>query len=96
MNELTDYILEPGSQLYRYDIVQPPKEWSTDYTNTEINYIIDKRLNDKKSTIITTNLTPKQIEDYYLSSTASRLLNAYDNKYLLGEDLRRLKNANIK
>ena len=38
MNELTDYILEPGSQLYRYDIIQPPKEWSTDYTNPEYSY----------------------------------------------------------
>lgn len=67
----------------------------TDYTNTEINYIIDKRLNDKKSTIITTNLMPDQIEDGYLSSTYSRLVNAYDNEYLYGDDLRRLKNANI-
>ena len=67
----------------------------TDYTNTEINYIIDKRLNDKKSTIITTNLMPDQIESAYLSSTYSRLVNAYDNEYLFGDDLRRLKNVNI-
>lgn len=67
----------------------------TDYTNTEINYIIDKRLNDKKSTIITTNLMPDQIESNYLSSTYSRLVNAYDNEYLYGDDLRRLKNVNI-
>lgn len=67
----------------------------TDYTNTEINYIIDKRLNDKKSTIITTNLVPDQIEEIYLGPTHSRLENSFYNCYLAGDDLRRLKNANI-
>lgn len=38
MNELTDYILEPGSQLFRYDIVQPPKEWSVEFKNPEYVY----------------------------------------------------------
>ena len=67
----------------------------TDYTNAELNYIIDKRLNDKKSTIITTNLNHDQIEDLYLSSMHSRLENAYINRYLAGDDLRRLKNVII-
>ena len=38
MNKLTDYILEPRNQLYRYDIVQPPKEWSTVFKNPEYVY----------------------------------------------------------
>lgn len=38
MNKLADYILEPDSQLYRYDIVQPPKEWGTDFKNPEYIY----------------------------------------------------------
>jgi len=38
MNKLTDYILEPENQLYRYDIVQPPKEWSTVFKNPEYVY----------------------------------------------------------
>lgn len=38
MNKLADYILEPGSQLYRYDIVPPPKEWGTDFKNPEYIY----------------------------------------------------------
>lgn len=70
-------------------------ERSTEYTNVEINYIIDKRLNDKKSTIITTNYTPDDIESTYLSSTSSRLINAYDIEYLYGNDLRRLKNVSV-
>lgn len=70
-------------------------ERDTDYTKTEINYIIDKRLNDKKSTIITTNLVPDQIEEVYLSPTYSRLENAYEHRYLAGDDLRRLRNVII-
>lgn len=35
MNKLTDYILELGSQLYRYDLVQPPQDWNVNYKNPE-------------------------------------------------------------
>lgn len=67
----------------------------TEYTNSEINYIIDKRLNDRKSTIVTTNYTLEQIKNLYLISTYSRLANEYISCYLAGEDLRRIKNANV-
>ena len=67
----------------------------SDFTCTELNYIIDKRLNDKKSTIITTNLMLNQIRDNYMSQMYSRISHAYKKCYLAGEDLRRIKNANI-
>ena len=67
----------------------------SDFTNTKLNYIIDKRLNDKKSTIITTNLMLSQIRDNYMSQMYSRISHAYISCYLAGEDLRRIKNANI-
>ena len=70
-------------------------EYSSDFSKTEINYIIDKRLNDKKSTVITTNLIPDVQKARYLSPMCSRLDNLYKSFYLSGEDLRRLKNANI-
>ena len=35
MNQLKDYILPLGEKLYRYDIKEPPKEWSTDFKNPE-------------------------------------------------------------
>lgn len=71
-------------------------EYSSEFSKTEINYIIDKRLNDKKSTIITTNLLIDELKSRYLPSMCSRLENLYINCYLSGNDLRRLKNANIK
>lgn len=70
-------------------------EKTTEFSNAEINYIIDKRLNDKKSTIITTNLKTDDIENRYLGPTYSRLMHMYTKCYLFGEDLRGMKNANI-
>lgn len=71
-------------------------EYSSEFSKTEINYIVDKRLNDKKSTIITTNLVEDALKDRYLSPMCSRLDNLYINCYLSGNDLRRVNNANIK
>lgn len=69
-------------------------ENQTDFTNSKINYIVDKRLNGK-STIITTNLSPTELRNKYLESTSSRILSIY-RKYLLnGNDLRRVIYANI-
>lgn len=72
-------------------------EYSSEFSKTELNYIIDKRLNDNKSTIITTNLTPEHgdLKARYLLPMCSRLESLYKSFYLSGEDLRRLKNANI-
>lgn len=38
MNQLKDFILQPGTQLYRYDIKEPPQEWNTDFKNPEYVY----------------------------------------------------------
>lgn len=38
MNQLRDCILQSGEKLYRYDIKEPPKEWSTDFKNPEYVY----------------------------------------------------------
>lgn len=38
MNQLRDFFLQPGEKLYRYDIKEPPKEWSTNFKNPEYVY----------------------------------------------------------
>ena len=38
MNKLKEYILPIGKKLYRYDIKEPPKEWSSDFKNPEDVY----------------------------------------------------------
>ena len=66
-------------------------EYSSDFSRTGLNYIIDKRLNDGKSTIITSNLTDDELELRYLAPMCSRLDNLYHNVGLFGDDLRRFK-----
>lgn len=38
MNKLTNFILNPGCLLYRYDLKQPPEDWSVDFKNPEYVY----------------------------------------------------------
>ena len=38
MNQLKDYILRLGEKLYRYDIIEPPKDWSSNFKNPEYVY----------------------------------------------------------
>ena len=66
-------------------------EYSSDFSKTELNYIIDKRLNDQKSTIITSNLIDDELKNRYLAPMCSRLNNLYHNVGLFGEDLRRFE-----
>ena len=71
-------------------------EYSSEFSITELYYIIDKRLNDKKPTIITTNIFPDNLKDRYPSPMCSRLINMFKNIYLSGDDLRRVKYADTK
>ena len=57
------------------------------------NSIIDKRLNENKSTVITTNLNFNELKERYYENTISRLYGLYFKYFLLGEDLRRIKNG---
>lgn len=70
-------------------------ENTTDFVRTELYYIIDKRINIGKSTVITTNYTPKAIGDLYMEAMVSRL-NLYTKYWLKGNDLRRIKNGSNK
>lgn len=71
-------------------------EYSSEFSRTEINYIIDKRLNDRKSMIITSNRMTDELKLRYLASMCSRIDNLFKEYYLSGEDLRRNVNASIK
>lgn len=71
-------------------------EYSSEFSKTELNYIIGKRINDNKSTILTTNLMKNELEMRYLSPMISRITNVYKNVYLSGADLRGIKYAGSK
>lgn len=68
-------------------------EHQNSFTTTALYQCINDRLNTKKSTIITTNLSFAGLRQAYSERISSRLY-TYEHLYLLGEDIReKLKSA---
>lgn len=61
------------------------------FTSSQLFYCINERLNRKKGTIISTNLTPGRLQDEFTERVASRILNQYKILPLLGDDVRALR-----
>lgn len=66
-------------------------EFSTIVSNSELFNIINLRLNSERSTIISTNLNPKDLMNQYSERVASRIFGEYDTFHLFGDDIRILK-----
>lgn len=58
------------------------------FVSSELFRIINYRLNTKKATIISTNLSMNEIKDNYTERVSSRLISLYKAIYLHGEDIR--------
>lgn len=63
-------------------------ELNNSFVNSEFFSIINDRLISKKMTIISTNLSDKQIQNTYSDRVSSRLIYNYDHFMFFGEDLR--------
>ncbi len=63
-------------------------EVSNTFTNAEIFNIVNTRLINEKKTIISTNLTPKEISDIYTDRVFSRVLEKFIPLKFYGPDLR--------
>ena len=66
-------------------------EMVTQFTQSALYEVINTRLMEGRSTIVSTNLTKTQIENRYLPAIASRLLGTYETLLFLGDDIRMLK-----
>lgn len=66
-------------------------EFQTSFTNSVIYNIINTRINRNLPTIISTNLDPEKLGDYYEERVMSRLCAVYEVWELAGEDIRMLK-----
>lgn len=102
VNEYLDSLKPDGESLEKYAIIcdlfildDLGTENVSDFVDSKLNYIIDKRIQDKKSTIISTNLMPDEMKKRYLNSMISRIMNVYTKINFYGEDLRREKNGNF-
>lgn len=69
-------------------------ETITEFTDSKLYYLINKRIENNKSTIITTNLSGTELGNRYLSPMLSRLTHLYQKYMLYGNDLRGLKYGN--
>jgi DNA replication protein DnaC len=66
-------------------------EFSTIVTDSALFEVINQRLLDKKSTVISTNLTKQEILGQYTERIASRFIGYYNMLYFFGEDIREKK-----
>ena len=67
-------------------------EFTSQFTTAAIGNLINERLYEKRPTIISTNLSGKELAERYSERTASRILGEYRKLFFVGEDIRFLKN----
>lgn len=67
-------------------------EFPSTFASSAMGNLINERLYKKRPTIISTNLTVKELTDRYSERTASRILGEYKRLLFVGEDIRFLKN----
>jgi DNA replication protein DnaC len=63
----------------------------TEFVAQELFNIINHRMNRSLPMVVSTNLTPDQIEADYGARIASRLLNGFEGLHLVGDDIRRVR-----
>jgi DNA replication protein DnaC len=66
-------------------------EMVTQFTQSALYQVVNTRLMEGRATLISTNLTSREIEAKYPPQIASRLLGSYELLLFLGNDLRRMK-----
>ena len=66
-------------------------EMSTEFVKAALYEVVNSRLLERKTTLISTNLNERDLEARYGGQIASRLLGSYRVVYFLGDDIRRKK-----
>ena len=94
----TDEMLYKIERLYDCDLLildDLGAEFKTAYSNAAFFDILNTRLNSGRKTIISTNLTLRELSDRYSERTFSRLMGNYMALQFTGEDIRLLKSPNM-
>lgn len=66
-------------------------EYSSPLSNATLFDLVNSRLLDRRATLISTNLSPDEMERKYSERLVSRLLCGYAMLYFEGEDIRQQK-----
>lgn len=70
-------------------------EMTTAFVQSALYQIVNTRLMEKKSTIISTNLSPEKLAQRYSPQIASRIEGEYQLLPFVGEDIRKLKKQRL-
>ncbi|MBR3620621.1 MAG: ATP-binding protein [Clostridia bacterium] len=68
-------------------------EFSTQFTVSQIYNILNDRINRSKPVIISTNLSPEELEKKYTQRITSRIIGNYTPLFFMGSDIRQIKSA---
>lgn len=85
------YAKEIAEQIMEADLLiidDLGTELVNSFTSSQLFYIINHRLNNEKSSIISTNLSLKLLRDNYSERLISRLISNYNIIQLYGDDIR--------
>ena len=66
-------------------------EMVTQFTQTTLYQVVNTRLMEGRATIVSTNLSPAQLEAKYMAPVVSLLLGTYELLVFMGEDIRRIR-----
>ena len=61
------------------------------FTTSQLFYVVNERLNRKKGTIISTNLSLESLRDLYSERVFSRISSNFKMRKLIGKDIRLMK-----
>ena len=61
------------------------------FTSSQFFYLVNRRLNEERGTVISTNLSMRMMRDLYTERVTSRITSGYDIVMLYGDDIRRKK-----
>lgn len=84
IKDIYDYVLECDLLI----IDDLGTELNNSFTSSQLFYCINERLINKKSTIISTNLTMNRLRDAYTDRVTSRIMSSYQTIPLYGVDIR--------
>ena len=84
MKDMYQYILECDLLI----IDDLGTELNNSFVSSQLFYCINERLNSRRSTIISTNLSMNQLRDSYSERVASRIMSQYTALPLYGADIR--------
>lgn len=90
-DESNELIIDKANDIFECDLLiidDLGTEYITDYSQTELFNVINRRLISQKKMIISTNLSPENFKDTYPERIISRVLGNFTSYKFYGEDIR--------